>query len=96
MSVAATSLKLPKALKERITRLARRAGETPHAFTVRLLEDRVDAAERYEKFIAEARQADKRMQETGEGYAAADVYGWLEARVAGRSKVRPKPVPWRK
>ena len=96
MPVAATSLKLPKALKDRIIRLARRTGESPHAFMLRLLEERVQAAERFEKFVADARQADHRMRESGEGYVAADVHAYLEARVAGRKAARPKPVQWRK
>jgi predicted transcriptional regulator len=96
MSITATSLKLPKDLKDRIDRLARRAGESAHAYMVRLLEERVEAAERFEKFLADAREADARMQRAGTGYRAADVYTYLEARVAGRRKVRPKPVSWRK
>jgi predicted DNA-binding protein len=96
MSVTATSLKLPKTLKDRIDRLARCAGESSHAYMVRLLEERVDAAERFEKFVAEARDADERMQRTGTGYRAADVYGYLEARLESRRKARPKPVSWRK
>ena len=96
MSLAATSLKLPKALKTRITRLAKRAGESPHAFMLRLLEEQVQAAERFERFLAAARQADARMQESGMGYAAQDVHDYLEAKVAGRQKARPKPVQWRK
>ena len=96
MTVAATSLKLPKTLKDRIARLAKRSGESPHAFMLRLLEERVQAAERFEKFVADARQADQRMQESGVGYAAADVHDYLEARVAGRNKARPKTVQWRK
>jgi len=96
MSTTATSLKLPAALKTRIDRLARRAGESPHAYMVRLLEERVEAAERFDQFVAEAREADDRMQQSGFGYAAGDVYAYLEARVAGRRKARPKPVAWRK
>jgi len=96
MSLAATSLKLPKTLKARITRLAKRGGESPHAFMLRLLEEQVQATERFEQFLAEARQADKRMQEGGIGYAAADVHGYLEAKVIGRKATRPKPVQWRK
>jgi predicted DNA-binding protein len=95
MSLAATSLKLPKTLKARITRLAKRAGESPHAFMLRLLEEQVQATERFEQFLAEARQADERMQEGGIGYAAADVHGYLEAKVTGRKATRPKPVQWR-
>jgi len=96
MSLAGTSLKLPKALKTRITRLANRAGESPHAFMLRLLEEQVEATERLEQFLAEARQADESMQERGEGYAASDVHGYFEAKVAGRKVTRPSPVQWRK
>ena len=96
MSLAATSLKLPKVLKTRIARLAKRTGESPHAFMLRLLEEQVQAAERFERFLVAARQADARMQESGMGYAAQDVHDYLEAKVAGRQKARPKPVQWRK
>ena len=96
MTVAATSLKLPKTLKSRITRLAKRAGESPHAFMLRLLESQVQAAERFEQFVADARQADQRMQDSGQGYAAADVHSHLKAKIAGRVATRPKPAQWRK
>ncbi len=96
MSIVATSLKLPKTLKSRITRLAKRAGESPHAFMLRLLENQVQAAERFEQFLDDARQADQRMQASGQGYAAADVHAYLEARIAGRKATRPKPAQWRK
>jgi predicted transcriptional regulator len=96
MTLAATSLKLPKTLKSRIARLARRAGESPHAFMLRLLENQVQTAERFEQFVADARQADQHMQESGQGYAAADIHGYLEAKIAGRKATRPKPAQWRK
>ena len=96
MPLVATSLKLPKTLKSRITRLAKRAGESPHAFMLRLLEEQIQAAERFEQFVADARQADQRMLESGEGYAAVDVHSYLEARIAGKQGPRPKPVQWRK
>ena len=96
MTLAATSLKLPKTLKSRITRLAKRAGESPHAFMLRLLEDQVQAAERFEQFVADAWHADQQMQEDGQGYAAADVRRYLGAKIAGRKATRPKPAQWRK
>ena len=96
MPLVATSLKLPKALKSRITRLARRAGESPHALMLRLLENQVEAAERFEQFVADARQADQRMQESGQGYAAAEVHSYLKAKIARRKATRPKPAQWRK
>ena len=95
MSLAATSLKLPKTLKARISRLAKRAGESPHAFMLRLLEEQVQAAERFEQFLADARQADERMQKSGLGYTTADVHRYLEGKITGGKATRPKPAPWR-
>ena len=96
MSVAPTSLKLPKTLKARITRLAKRAGESPHAFMLRLLEEQVQAAERFERFVADARLADERMQRSGLAYTAADVHDYLEVKIAGREATRPKIAQWRR
>lgn len=95
MALAATSLKLPKGLKSRIARLARQAGESPHALMVRMLQERVEDAERFQRFVEAARAADREMQQSGEGYAAADVHDYLQARVDGRRSARPKPVRWR-
>jgi hypothetical protein len=96
VTLAATSLKISRTLKSRIARLAKRAGESPHGFMLRLLENQVQTAERFEQFVADARQADQRMQESGQGYAAADVHGYLKAKIAGRVATRPKPAQWRK
>lgn len=96
MTLVATSLKLPKTLKSRIIRLAKRAGESPHAFMLRLLEKQVEAVEQFEQFVADARRADQHMQGSGQGYDAAAVHGYLEARVAGRKATRPKPAQWRR
>jgi predicted transcriptional regulator len=96
MPLTATSLKIPKDLKTRITRLAKRVGESPHALMLRLLEEQVSAAERFEQFVADAQQADERMRASGLGYAAADVHAYLEARATGRKATRPKPIQWRK
>ena len=95
MSVAATSLKIPKRLKSRVERLARRAGESPHAFMVRAVESRVEAAERYQAFLDEGLRADEAMQQSGLSYEADKVHAYLEARISGRKAPRPKAVRWR-
>jgi predicted transcriptional regulator len=95
MSVTATSLKLPRRLKSRLERVARRAGESPHAFMVRALESQVEAMERYEAFLAEGMRADEAMQQSGLGYDAKDVHAYLLARVRGRKARRPKAARWR-
>ena len=95
MTVAATSLKLPRQLKARLERAARRAGESPHAFMVRALESQVEAMERYERFIDEGMHAYEAMQQSGLGYEARDVHAYLEAKAKGRAPRRPKAVRWR-
>jgi predicted transcriptional regulator len=90
-----TSLKLPAKLKERIDRLARQEGETPHALMVRALESHVEAMELHEQFVRDGLAAEKEMQETGLGYAAEDVHAYIRARARGRKVKRPKPVRWR-
>lgn len=96
MSVAATSLKVPRKLKSRIEQLSRRSGESAHAFMLRALEGHVEAEERYQAFLLEGVRADEAMQRSGLGYAAGDVHAYLEAKIRGRTARRPKPVRWRK
>lgn len=95
MPVRATSLKLPSRLKDRIDRLAKQAGETPHALMVRALESQVESMERHDDFLKDAVAARKEMEESGLAYAAEDVHEYLRAKARGRKARRPKPVPWR-
>ena len=95
MTTTATSIKIPVRLKSRIERLARRSGETTHAFMLRALEGQVEAAERYQAFLRDGIRADEAMLRSGLGYAAADVHAYLQAKVAGRQARRPRPVRWR-
>ncbi|MBI3373832.1 MAG: hypothetical protein HY017_19070 [Betaproteobacteria bacterium] len=95
MTVAATSIKLPSRLKSKIERLAKRSGETPHAFMLRALQGQVAAAERYQDFVREGIRADEAMLRSGLGYAADDVHAYLEAKAAGRCARGPRPVRWR-
>lgn len=90
-----TSLKIPMDLKERIDRLAKEGDESPHALMVRALEAAVTAMEKRAAFIRDAREADRKMTETGIGYAHEDVVAWLRAKAAGRNPKPPKPVKWR-
>ena len=95
MTIAATSLKLPQRLKSRLERLARRAGESPHAFMIRALESQAEAVERYQAFLDEGMRADEAMQHTGLGYEADAVHEFLAARAGGRKARRPRAVRWR-
>lgn len=95
MSITATSLKLPKRLKSRVERLARRAGESAHAFMVRALETQVEAAELHQAFVDEGMRADEAMLKSGLGYEAQAVHDYLAAKARGDKPRRPKAVRWR-
>ena len=96
MATAATSIKLPSALKADLEKLALRSGETTHAVMVRALAEHVAAAKRYRGFLDDAARADVAMQESGVGYAMQDVHAYVAAKVRGKRAKRPSPVKWRK
>ncbi len=90
---ASTTLKLSSALKTRIAKIAKKTGQTPHAFMVDALERQTRREERMEEFVNEALEADREIEEGDEVYAAADVHGWLARLAGGEQASRPKP--WR-
>jgi predicted transcriptional regulator len=91
-----TTLKVPRALKARIARLAKQSGCSPHAFMLEALERQTCREEQIAAFIEEALAADRAIEGGDEVYAAADVHAWL-ARLArlGRGERAPRPKPWR-
>lgn len=95
MATQPTSLKIPGDLKDRIDRLAREGGESAHALMVRALHEAVEAMERRARFIREAKEADRKMDETGIGHDHEDVAAWLRGKVAGRKVRRPRAATWR-
>ncbi len=90
---SSTTLKLPRTLKARIARVAKKTGRTPHAFMVEALERQTAKQEQMEAFVQEALDADRDIEEGGEVYAADDVHGWLARLARGERAARPKP--WR-
>jgi len=93
--MAATSLKLPEALKRRIDRLAGAANQTPHAFMVDVLSQEVDRAELRERFSADAVASEKETIGSGKAVPLGAAFDYLEARVAGKSARRPRARAWR-
>jgi len=86
-----TTLKLPRTLKARIARMAKKSGRTSHAFMVDALERETKREERMEEFISEALTADRAIDAGGEVYAAADVHAWLGRIARGQTPAKPKP-----
>ncbi|GIX27231.1 CopG family ribbon-helix-helix protein [Pelomicrobium sp. G1] len=89
-----TTLKLPQQLKERIAALAEQTGRSPHALMLEAIEREVARGERMRSFVEEAIAADRRIDATGEVFAADEVHAWIERLARKRKAARPKP--WRK
>ena len=93
MSIA-TTLKLPEALKARITQLAKLTKQSAHSLMIEALEREVTREERMQSFVREAMAADAEIEAGAEVYRAEDVHAWLD-RLAHKLKTAP-PKPWRK
>lgn len=88
--MAATSLKLPDALKKRVADLVADSGKTAHAFMVEAIEQAAERAELRERFGEEATASDAQVLRTGKAYELAAVFDYLEQKSAGAKVSRPK------
>ena len=68
--MAATSLKLPDDLKQRITDLVEGTGQTAHGFMVEAIEQAAERAVLRRRFSAAALEAEADALRTGKAYAA--------------------------
>jgi predicted transcriptional regulator len=93
--MAATSLKLPDDLKQRLARLAADSGQTTHAYMVEALRDAAERAEQRRAFAADADAAEAEALAIGTAYALEPAFDYLAARAAGRPARKPRPRPWR-
>ena len=91
----ATSIKLPPRLKARVASAAKKAGKSPHAFMLEAIEQGTTSAERRQRFVADALAAEVETRGTGQGFAADEVFRYLEARARGGKPRRPRAKPWR-
>ena len=89
----ATTLKLPESLKARVQALASEAGQTPHAFMLKAIEEQAASAELRRDFVASALRAEQEIAEYGDVYSLDEMSRYLKAKVAGTN---PKPPRTRK
>jgi predicted transcriptional regulator len=87
-----TSLKLPDDLKERIGRVAQGMAQTPHAYMVEAIAEKVARDEKRQQFLAAADVAAEHYKRTGIAYEHADVKRYFLDKLAGKNPRRPKPV----
>jgi len=93
--MAATSLKLPDDLKQRLERLAAQAGQTPHAFMVDTLRREAERAELRARFAHDAAAAEQEAMESGAGHPLDGAFDYLAKRVSGKTARRPRARAWR-
>ena len=67
-----TTLKLPSELKRRIARLVDGTERSAHAFMLAAIAHQIEHEERLRAFVAEAAAADRKIDRTGEVYAATE------------------------
>lgn len=86
-----TTIRLPKDLKEKVTRTAERIGKTPHGFILEAIAEKAEHEEQRAAFVENAEQRYARLVESGKTIAWSDMRRYLERRVGGGQVARPKP-----
>jgi predicted transcriptional regulator len=87
-----TSLKLPDDLKEKVGDLATVAAQTPHAYMVDAIAERVARDEKRRAFLQAAERSLANLRKTGVAYRFEDVAAHYLARAQGRKTRRPKAI----
>jgi predicted transcriptional regulator len=87
-----TSLKLPEDLKDRIGRVADRVEQTPHAYMVQAISEKVERDEKWQDFMAAAQKSREEFKRTGIVYRFEDVKKYILSKAQGKKVRRPKPI----
>lgn len=87
-----TSIKLPDELKEKISALAQGVAQTPHAYMVEAIAERVARDERRRAFVDAANRSLAEFKRTGIAYTHGDVKSYILDKAARKSPRKPKPV----
>lgn len=80
-----TTIRLPDDLKTRVAAAAAHAGVTPHNFILAAIAEKTAQEERYGDFNAVAEQRYANMIASGKTIPWAEMRGYLEQRLAGKT-----------
>jgi predicted transcriptional regulator len=89
--MSTTTIRLPKDLKERLTRAADRAGTTAHGFILEAIAEKTELEERRSEFLDTAEQRYADIVTSGKTVPWSEMRRYLERRLAGSRAPRPKP-----
>ena len=87
-----TSLKLPGDLKDRVGQVASRVEQTPHAYMVQAISEKVERDEKRQAFWQDGLKSLEEFKRTGTGYRLEDVEKYIIAKTQGKKVRRPKPI----
>jgi predicted transcriptional regulator len=94
--VAATSLKLPDELKQRIVKIVAGSNRTSPAFMVEAIERAVKSEELRRRFGEEAALAEREADKSGRAYDAAEAFAYFENQMRGKRVRKPRLKVWQK
>ena len=87
-----TSLKLPEELKDRVGKVAQHVEQTPHAYMVQAISEKVERDEKRQAFLESASKSRADYEKTGILYAHEDVMRYMKELAAGKKPAKPKPI----
>jgi predicted DNA-binding protein len=87
-----TSLKLPDELKEKVAALAPGVAQTPHAYMVEAIAEKVARDEKRRDLLNSARVSAAHFRRTGIAYAHKDVKRYFLEKAAGKRSPKPKRI----
>jgi len=87
-----TSLKLSEELKEKVSTLAQGVAQTPHAYMVEAITEKVSRDEKRQDFVNAALASAAETKRTGIAYAHDDVWDYILKKARGQKARKPKPI----
>jgi predicted transcriptional regulator len=87
-----TSLKLPEDLKEKVGTLAHDVAQTPHAYMVEAIAEKVARDEKRQAFLKEGHGSVADFKRSGAAYPHKDVMRYFLKKATGKKAARPKAL----
>lgn len=85
-----TTIRIEDELKTRLAAAASHAGQTPHAFMLQAIADRVEHIEQEEAVLRVASERWEKLAATGDSVPWDEARTWLEARARGERPSKPR------
>ena len=83
MAISPTTLRLDAKLKKRIKKLADKAGESPHGYLLRVIQNSVERAESREEWLESGRAAQEEFERTRMAISGDDMHAWVRKLARG-------------